>query len=313
MFCYDKNIYAEEKSDGEKVVPSSQQRLEWPVIPAMMRERILDDKVGRKMNLEQKAQWINTLAEFCGMRSVSSLTRRSLRERYGWEQADVMILFGGSILCGADVFAGAIQEQVAFRYLIAGGEGHTTDTLRQTIHRMYPQIVTAGFSEAECFAALLKERWGLVPDYLETQSTNCGNNVTNCLRLLALHGISPKRIIFSQDASMQRRMDAGFRRECPDDVTLVNYASYSAHVIVRKGQLAFAQEIPGMWEIERYLSLLLGEIPRLTDDENGYGPRGKGFIAHVEIPQEVKKAYEGLCTEYAWLVRGADKAYATIS
>ncbi len=56
------------------------------------------------MNLEQKAQWINTLAEFCGMRSVSSLTRRSLRERYGWEQADVMILFGGSILCGADVF-----------------------------------------------------------------------------------------------------------------------------------------------------------------------------------------------------------------
>lgn len=273
----------------------------------------MDDKVGRKMNLEQKAQWINTLAEFCGMRSVSSLTRRSLRERYGWEQADVMILFGGSILCGADVFAGAIQEQVAFRYLIAGGEGHTTDTLRQTIHRMYPQIVTAGFSEAECFAALLKERWGLVPDYLETQSTNCGNNVTNCLRLLALHGISPKRIIFSQDASMQRRMDAGFRRECPNDVTLVNYASYSAHVIVRKGQLAFAQEIPGMWEIERYLSLLLGEIPRLTDDENGYGPRGKGFIAHVEIPQEVKKAYEGLCTEYAWLVRGADKAYATIS
>ena len=109
MFCYDKNIYAGEKSDGEKVVPSSQQRLEWPVIPAMMRERILDDKVGRKMNLEQKAQWINTLAEFCGMRSVSSLTRRSLRERYGWEQADVMILFGGSILCGADVFAGAIQ------------------------------------------------------------------------------------------------------------------------------------------------------------------------------------------------------------
>lgn len=37
-------------------------------------------------------------------------------------------------------------------------------------------------------------------------------------------------------------------------------------------------------------SLLWGEIPRLTDDADGYGPRGKNFIAHVDIPTEVRAA-----------------------
>ena len=46
-----------------------------------------------------------------------------------------------------------------------------------------------------------------------------------------------------------------------------------------------------MWDIERYVSLLLGEIPRLTDDNNGYGPNGKNFIAHVDIPQNVQSAF----------------------
>lgn len=30
-----------------------------------------------------------------------------------------------------------------------------------------------------------------------------------------------------------------------------------------------------------------GEIPRLRDDVNGYGPKGKKFIAHVNIPDKV--------------------------
>ncbi|WFO09213.1 hypothetical protein MAY76_13230 [Edwardsiella ictaluri] len=39
------------------------------------------------------------------------------------------------------------------------------------------------------------------------------------------------------------------------------------------------------------MSLLLGEIPRLRDDERGYGPRGRDFIAHVTIPDTVEAAF----------------------
>ena len=67
----------------------------------------------------------------------------------------------------------------------------------------------------------------------------------------------------------------------------------------------------GMWEIDRYISLLMGEIPRLSDDENGYGPKGKGFIAHVDIPSEVRNAFDELCNEYSGLVREANPLYAS--
>ena len=32
----------------------------------------------------------------------------------------------------------------------------------------------------------------------------------------------------------------------------------------------------------------MGEVPRLRDDEHGYGPLGRGFIAHVDVPDEVE-------------------------
>lgn len=271
----------------------------------------INEKGVFSMDVQQTADWINVLGDFCGMRDVPALTRENLKKRYGWEQADVMVLYGGSILCGAEILAGAMREKAAKRFLIVGGEGHTTESLRQKIHAEFPQIETVGRSEAECFAAYLWEKWGLRPDALETQSTNCGNNVTYCLRLLEEQGIRPASILLSQDASMQRRMDAGFRQACSSETILVNYAVYRAKVVKKEGSLVFAEEISGMWDLERYLSLLLGEIPRLTDDSNGYGPRGKGFIAHVDIPQEVREAYEGLCTQYGRLIRPANEAYSS--
>jgi len=44
--------------------------------------------------------------------------------------------------------------------------------------------------------------------------------------------------------------------------------------------------------VERYLSLVLGELPRLRDDINGYGPLGRDFIVHVDIPAEVETAWQ---------------------
>ena len=66
-----------------------------------------------------------------------------------------------------------------------------------------------------------------------------------------------------------------------------------------------------MWDIDRYVNLLMGEIPRLTDDANGYGPNGKNFIAHVDIPEKVKMAFEELKKIYGEDTRKANPLYAS--
>ncbi|MGP4254574.1 hypothetical protein ACSSMD_22885, partial [Escherichia coli] len=50
----------------------------------------------------------------------------------------------------------------------------------------------------------------------------------------------------------------------------------------------------GLWPVERYLSLLTGELPRLRDDSDGYGPRGRDFIVHVDFPAEVIQTWQTL-------------------
>ena len=124
------------------------------------------------------------------------------------------------------------------------------------------------------------------------------------------HNITFKNIILAQDATMQRRMEAGLRKYVDEGVNIINYAVYSEKAIVENGTLTYDKAIWGMWEMDRYISLLLGEIPRLSDDENGYGPKGKGFIAHVDVPAEVRRAFDELCNMYSELVREANPLYA---
>ncbi|CUH97822.1 hypothetical protein P22_3968 [Propionispora sp. 2/2-37] len=47
-----------------------------------------------------------------------------------------------------------------------------------------------------------------------------------------------------------------------------------------------------MWSKERFYELLMGEIWRLRDDEKGYGPQGKNYFGHVDIPYQVEFSYE---------------------
>ena len=256
------------------------------------------------------AENINTLANFLGTRDIDALNQEELFNRYGIHQVDVMVLFGGSILEGGDVLASGIKNFVA-KYIIVGGAGHTTDTLRQRVHLEYPDIETTDLSEAEIFQKYIKHVYGCKADYLETKSTNCGNNITYLLDLLKENNISFKSIILSQDASMQRRMAAGLKKYVKDDVTIINYATYCASVISCGEELCYTENIHGMWTIERYVNLLMGEIPRLSDDANGYGPNGKNYIAHVDIPENVMIAFEELKLVFGSETREANPLYAS--
>ncbi|MBP5627512.1 YdcF family protein [bacterium] len=233
---------------------------------------------------------INTICAFLGRRDVPELTREALRSAYGFSQADVMVLFGGSIIAGGDALAQAIKNKVAKTYVIVGGVGHTTQALRDTVQKLYPDIPTEGKPEAEIFQAYLKFRYNLKVDYLETRSTHCGNNITNLLALLEDNAVPCENIILTQDATMQLRMCATLLKHRPG-LRIVNYAAYKAQITP---DLAYAESIPGMWPIDRFVSLLMGEVKRLTDTPDGYGPRGRDFITHVDIPKEVKEAYEDL-------------------
>ena len=247
---------------------------------------------------------VNTLARFCGVRDVPELTRGALTEALGEPQADVMVLFGGRILCGGDVLAEAMKGGVARKYMIVGGAGHTTRTLRDTVRALYPAIETADQPEAVVFDRYLRTKYGLRADLLETRSTNCGNNITLMLQELAARRIPCRSVILCQDASMQRRMAAGLAKYAPE-IRAVNYAAYR---VTMRRDMTFDETPPGMWSPERYITLLMGEIPRLA--AGGYGPGGKGYIAHVDIPEAVTEAFERLKRWAPSLVREADPSFA---
>ena len=275
------------------------------------------------------ARCMNVIATFTGLRDVDAVSRDALREVGLPEgRADVAVLTGGAILAGADVMACAMRAGVARTYALVGGIGHTTAAFRDSVHRLWPAAeFPDNASEAEVFDAYLRSRHGLAADVLETHSTNSGNNVSFLFELLRARGVEPRSLFVIQDATMQRRLDAVVRLQEPQ-VRVVNYAAYRAEVIVREGgrdgaghgasdapgktslgQLGYATAPFGMWDIDYYLRLLMGEIPRLADAPEGYGPRGEGLIAHVEIPAEVQAAFEALAREFPDHVRKANPAF----
>jgi hypothetical protein len=253
---------------------------------------------------------INVLGRFCGPRDVPVLDGGSLAARLG-ARATAVVLFGGSPLAGADVFAEAMRRQVAEHYIVVGGRGHTTAALHATLSAELPAPPAADAPEADLLAAYLEHRHGLRVDLLERESTNCGNNVEYCLRLMAEHDIAPDRLVLIQDATMQRRMDAGFRKHLGPRPRLVNFAAYEAVVTATGGHLGYARPIRGMWDVRHYVTLLLGEVRRLTDDEHGYGPRGRDFIAHVDVPDHVRAAFDAVRRNLDTArVRAADPRWA---
>jgi len=256
------------------------------------------------------AEAVNTLVHFCARRDVPRLTVTEVEAALGGV-ADVALLFGGSVLGGVDLFADAVRAGVATTTVLVGGEGHTTAAVRTVLRRHLswsPSLDTA--SEAALYDRYLRERHGVAADLLEPRSTNCGTNVTFSLALLRDRGVPHDRLLLVQDATMQQRVGAGFRLHARPGTGLLNYASHRTTVAAVGGRLVPVDPPVGMWEVDHYVTLLLGEVRRLRDDADGYGPRGKGYVAHVEVPPEVLAAEHELLTEGPFVGRVADPRWA---
>lgn len=205
-----------------------------------------------------------------------------------WPQrVDLMLLFGGSMPPTWQVAADAVKAGEVGTLMLVGGRGHTTDALLAALGHDADSATSTEVTEAELMAAWLSDVHGISDVVLETRSTNCGNNITFAEALADGLGLRAQIVALVQDPTMQRRMDARFRR---------TWALRGAVALNRPGP-----DSRGAWPWHRWVSLVMGEVPRLRDDADGYGPRGRDFIAHVDVPAAVEAAHRALLSAHpAW-------------
>lgn len=199
-------------------------------------------------------------------------------------QVDLMLLFGGSLPPTWGMAAAAVLAGEVGTLMLVGGRGHTTDAMLTAAGLDPGSPAVARLSEAEVMAARLRDVHGIEDVLMETESTNCGNNVTLAEEVARGHGLRPRTVALVQDPTMQRRMDARFR-QC--------WSLGSAVAVNRPGP-----DGRGTWPWQRWVDLVMGEVPRLRDDPRGYGPQGRGFIAHVDVPAQVETAYAALAVAH---------------
>ena len=115
--------------------------------------------------------------------------------------------------------------------------------------------------------------------------------------MLEHNGIAHRTGVVVQDPTMQRRTMATFARVWQDDPRApMWYSAPGCSPVLVTGvtasRSAGKRRVCGRWG--RYLALILGELPRLTDNPQGYGPWVRGFIAHVDIPPHIAQAWQTL-------------------
>lgn len=210
---------------------------------------------------------------------------------------DRVILAGNAVIPTIDA-ACRIAAQNEIPLLISGGIGHSTAFLYAAIgsHPRYHTIPVTGRAEAGILADIAREFWQ-IPEgrlWIEDQSTNCGENARFSWNILKQHQRATGRVLVVQDPTMQRRTMATFARVCRDEPVSPRWISHPGVIpTLQNGKdgVEFSEGNTGLWPVDRYLSLVLGELPRLYDDVNGYGPAGRDFIAHVEFPDAVAEAW----------------------
>ena len=255
---------------------------------------------------------INLLASFLAAQQI-----KNLRAFQG--PIDCVVLCGSAILHTAETLFAAllVRPKLAETIVICGGIGHSTQHLYEAVaaNPKYSDLRdrVQDLPESRVLWMIGKEKFGLSEAALkdagcqiliEDQSTNCGANAVETIRMLREHSITPpETLVVMQDPTMSRRTLAGFEKACQragwSGTKLLCYPTF-----VPKVQCDFANAgieydcgiaPAALWSVDRFVSLLVGEIPRMRDDEDGYGPRGKGFIAHVDIPPPVEDAWQRLC------------------
>ncbi|KAF7717884.1 DUF218 domain-containing protein [Penicillium ucsense] len=249
---------------------------------------------------------INTLAAFlsnCEVEDLSSVP-----------SVDCIVLCASQVLYGAERIFETLQARpgLAKCLVLCGGIGHSTNLLYSAVgqHPRYSRLFHSiqDLPEARVLEKILDEFFDRAAIeahgcriLIEEKSRNCGQNASESRQVLSQAGFSaPSTCIIAQDPTMMLRTKASFERVSQDAPLSVEFLSCPLLVpklhISKAGVLEYQNKtiVPGMWTFERFIELIMGEIPRLRDDEEGYGPRGRDFISHVDLPSEIEAAWSRL-------------------
>ncbi|WP_086444599.1 ElyC/SanA/YdcF family protein [Candidatus Enterococcus lemimoniae] len=215
---------------------------------------------------------------------------------------DLAILAGNSLPYLADELIRLYENGLADRLMLVGGVGHATPFLQSNFKKMGMAIT--GASETEMYLDYFKQKYDLDKTLFLTEktSTNSGENARFALDTVKTTNWHPEKVLLLADPLLQRRIKATFEKEWQaTDAVFTNYVSIVPFVKAAENAIIFEKEqLNGLWSTDYFLSLVLGEIPRLRNDANGYGPNGRNYIDAVEIPKEVSQAYDKLCQVYAY-------------
>ncbi|MVX64084.1 YdcF family protein [Clostridium chromiireducens] len=237
---------------------------------------------------------INQISEFLAARDIGRLDINELENKFGINKVDILVLLGNSIPYTIKCAVKAYEDKLCDKILINGGIGHSTEILRNEIRKddIYKFISVENKAEADIIFEIMTKVYKIDSEKIivENKSTNCGDNAKKAVELLEELNIEYSSLLLVQDPTMQIRTYASFLKYVnPEKVKLINYAPFIPSI--DENFKLRNVDINGIWDEQRYLQLIMGEIPRLKDDENGYGPKGKNFIAHVDIPSEIEENY----------------------
>ncbi|CAG8982259.1 hypothetical protein HYALB_00004493 [Hymenoscyphus albidus] len=246
---------------------------------------------------------INKLARFLAHPQILSLSSQ--------EPVDCIVICASSVLYSASYLFSTLQNTPRLtKYLVlCGGVGHSTPLIYEAVaqHETYHKIKddVIGLPEARVLEVIMNRFFDVdmiksagCEILIEDKSTNCGSNAIEARKLLENSGVpSSGRYVIIQDPTMSLRTIASFQKtysnlenrpeflSCPTFIPKVRDLDSGSGFDVEN------IEAKELWKMNRFVELLVGEIPRLRDDNEGYGPKGKGFIAHVDVPQDVEEAW----------------------
>ncbi len=234
---------------------------------------------------------VNKISQFLALRQLKELTVDELYKSYHIKKVDILLLLGSDLPMIVEIGCDAYHKGLCDYLLFCGGIGHSTQKLKEKISAISGmEIGQLPDTEAELYSFLAQIKYSIPENkiIIENQSTNTAENIKFAMDILNEREIIGNSFLLLQDPVLQRRSYATAQNYIAGDKILISFAPFIAQIDKEENITPHYQYL---WQIERFYELILGEVWRLRDDENGYGPRGKGFIRHEDIPQNIEEAY----------------------
>ena len=238
------------------------------------------------------ADALNCIIDFLAVRDLAQMSKDALKKACGASKADVIIALGSDLPVVAETACELYKAGYGEKLMFCGGIGHSTVNLKKKVAKIL-NVETDQLpeSEAEIYACLAKDKYQIESSsiFMDKTSTNTSENIKNAIQIFNDHTIKHETMILIQDPILQKRSYVTALDMFNDRQKIINYAPIIPKL---NSDGTIENDTPYLWEGTRLYELALGEVYRLRDDENGYGPKGKGFLRHVDIPEEVNRSFE---------------------